>query len=409
MKKNLGYALLFAGVVFASFHAEEAKADRVRDDVNTSSISVPFGTPITLNYRIAASDTLPQGDIPNCNANNNNPVTVVINTAPGLTPSQNLLFYTQCGADQPVTFTANQAGSYIISVTTNGGKPGSLFDWIQATLLVEITDSTPPVIISTVTPAPNAAGWSNVNTSISWTVTDPESAVTLDGCNPFTLTTETLAATSACTATSAGGTASSSVTLKLDKTAPTVTVSGVTEGGVYTLGQVVPINWTASDLLSGIAANTGSTPNGTNIDTSSVGTKTITINVVDHAGNITTQIITYSVVQYNFVNVMSPLGGASSGIFGSPVLIRFKIVDTNGVSIPSASAQFYINPSVFSNGSPAKPGNTKNSGNNFAYNPTTSEYFYYVAANGNQLKKGVNKFRVILNDGTLHDILVNLK
>src|SRR5436309_3235466 len=35
-------------------------------------------------------------------------------------------------------------------------------------------DTTPPVIVPTVTPSPNVNGWNNSDVSVSWSVTDPE-------------------------------------------------------------------------------------------------------------------------------------------------------------------------------------------------------------------------------------------
>ena len=88
-------------------------------------------------------------------------------------------------------------------------------------------DSTPPVITPNVTPAsPNGNGWYKNDVSVSWTVTDAQSAVTSKSaaCDTTTNITQDTAAsgqTVSCTATSAGGTDTKSVTIKLDKTAPT--------------------------------------------------------------------------------------------------------------------------------------------------------------------------------------------
>jgi hypothetical protein len=85
-------------------------------------------------------------------------------------------------------------------------------------------DTTPPVIGSSVNPpAPNGPhGWYTVPVSVNWTLADAESPVVDPvGCaNPTNVTSEgTIPLT--CTAVSAGGTSSRSVTVKHDQTAPT--------------------------------------------------------------------------------------------------------------------------------------------------------------------------------------------
>jgi len=108
-----------------------------------------------------------------------------------------------------------------------GSAEGNLQSAILEAFTPEIIDTTPPVITPTVTPAPNAQGWSNTDVTVSWNVTDPESGiVSSTGCNTTTLTTETASTTLTCSATNAVGLSNSiSVTIKIDKTPPTMTCS----------------------------------------------------------------------------------------------------------------------------------------------------------------------------------------
>lgn len=85
-------------------------------------------------------------------------------------------------------------------------------------------DSTPPVITPNVSGTLGNNGWYTSNVAVSWTVTDPESAISSSsGCTTSTMTADTTGTTFTCTATSAGGTSSQSVTIKRDTTAPAVT------------------------------------------------------------------------------------------------------------------------------------------------------------------------------------------
>ena len=80
-------------------------------------------------------------------------------------------------------------------------------------------DTTPPAITASVTGTLGANGWYTSNVGIAWTVTDAESRISKKtGCGTSSVTTDTAGATYTCTATSTGGTATQSVTVKRDAT-----------------------------------------------------------------------------------------------------------------------------------------------------------------------------------------------
>jgi len=86
-------------------------------------------------------------------------------------------------------------------------------------------DTTPPVIKATVNGTLGTNGWYTSNVSVTWTVTDTGSSITSkSGCGNVTLTTDTSGVTYTCQATSRGGTASQSVTIKRDTTPPKATI-----------------------------------------------------------------------------------------------------------------------------------------------------------------------------------------
>ena len=111
-------------------------------------------------------------------------------------------------------------------------------------------DTTPPVITPTVTGTLGDNGWYTSDVSVSWTVTDPDSAITSQsGCGPSSVTSDTSGVSFTCTATSAGGTASNSVTIKRDATAPEVGC-GSADGVWHATNVDIPC--TASDATSGL-------------------------------------------------------------------------------------------------------------------------------------------------------------
>jgi len=97
-------------------------------------------------------------------------------------------------------------------------------------------------------------GWHVSDATVSWTVDDPESAiVSSTGCDTVIVISDTSGDTFTCTAESAGGTASQSVTVKLDKTGPSaalaVTAGTLGSNGWYTSD--VTISTTGTDSVSG--------------------------------------------------------------------------------------------------------------------------------------------------------------
>jgi hypothetical protein len=84
-------------------------------------------------------------------------------------------------------------------------------------------DTTAPVITPNVVGTLGANGWYRSNVVVTWSVVDPESPVTsTSGCGSTTISTDTTGVTLTCTATSAGGTASNSVTIKRDTRRPRI-------------------------------------------------------------------------------------------------------------------------------------------------------------------------------------------
>jgi hypothetical protein len=83
-------------------------------------------------------------------------------------------------------------------------------------------DSTAPSITPNITGTVGNNGWYTSDVGLTWTVTDPDSTITsTTGCGPVSITADQVSTDYTCSATSAGGTDSKTVSIKRDATAPT--------------------------------------------------------------------------------------------------------------------------------------------------------------------------------------------
>jgi hypothetical protein len=139
----------------------------------------------------------------------------------------------------------------------NAGGPSSY----QITV-VPPPDSSGPVITKTIGGTIGANGWYTSDVTVGWSVTDPESTVVIDsGCGSQIFTNETASASSSCSAHSTGGSSSDSVTITIDKTGPTATLSANGTAGLngwFTSNVTVATN--GADAISGPVSCTPDQP-----------------------------------------------------------------------------------------------------------------------------------------------------
>ena len=92
------------------------------------------------------------------------------------------------------------------------------------TFAIFAADPTPPEIVPHTDGKLGNNGWYTSDVTVTWSVADAQSpsSITTAGCDPTTITTDTSGTTLTCAATSDGGTASRSVTVKRDSTPPTI-------------------------------------------------------------------------------------------------------------------------------------------------------------------------------------------
>jgi hypothetical protein len=121
-------------------------------------------------------------------------------------------------------------------------------------------DNTGPTVTAALAPTPNAAGWNKANVGLTWSATDAGSGVA-SGPTPATDSVSTNTAGTSKTATATdrlGNVGTGSVTVKLDKTAPSIDATrGPAANAAGWNNTDVTVGFTCSDALSGIKSCTG--------------------------------------------------------------------------------------------------------------------------------------------------------
>src|SRR5262249_31418860 len=143
-------------------------------------------------------------------------------------------------------------GTYTGHVTiTSSGLQGSP---LSVPVTFTVNGPTPPHIVATASPAPNANGWNNSNVTVTFTCSAGTNPV--QTCpSPVVVSAEGPNQVIAGTATdSTGLTATASVSVSLDKTPPTITAvpSPTPNAAGWNKGSVT-VSFTTSDALSGVA------------------------------------------------------------------------------------------------------------------------------------------------------------
>jgi hypothetical protein len=280
------FTLLF--IVFAALLAVPAiaLADNVQNDVVAGgNDTIIAGNSTTVNYRIAANNGDGQRG---CNAADTSAAAVTINKPAVVTATPGSLTFTSCDTDRSVVFSSSTPGTYEITVSVSDSGDGT-YNTTPAKFTLHVlpapppSDTTPPVITPTVVGTLGENGWYTNNVTVSWIVQDGESTVSSKtGCDQTIINSDTTGQTLTCTAKSAGGTSSESVTIKRDATDP-INVAGTLareadHNGWY--NDAVGFTFKGADVTSGIDSCTSGTysgPDGTN--------RMVSGSCTDNAGN----------------------------------------------------------------------------------------------------------------------------
>ncbi len=188
--------------------------------------------------------------------------------------------------DKPVTLVATNE----LTVELRG-KPGG-----GVTVQIFGVDNDPPSITAAVNPPPNTAGWNNTNVTVTFTCADTTSGIAT--C-PSPVLVDTEGANQVVSGTAvdrAGNTASTSVTLNIDKTRPAVTITSPPSLSLFAASPIT-VSGTSDDpgapvVVNGIQASvSGGTFTATGVPLRE-GSNLLTAVATDQAGNVATSSIT---------------------------------------------------------------------------------------------------------------------
>ena len=157
---------------------------------------------------------------------------------------------------------------------------------LQGTLTLAVPDVTAPTITPTVTGTMGANGFHTSDVKVSWQTVDPDSGVTRNsGCSDVTIAADTDGRTLTCTASSDGGKAKQSVTIKRDATAPQLAVPDtILQENAPSTGVTVDYTAGAADTLDTSPALDCTHPSGS---TFVPGVTRVSCTATDAAGNTT--------------------------------------------------------------------------------------------------------------------------
>lgn len=313
--------------------------------------------------------------------------------------------------ESPATLVTNGCGPTVINYDTPGKTltcEATSAGGMSSQSVTIKRDATAPTISGSASPAPNGSGWNNTNVAVSFSCSDAPSGVA--SCEPdLTLSSEGAGLSASGTAVdNAGNSASATVSgINIDKTAPTVSVTGVTNGAEYLLGSVVPAaGCDTTDGLSGVA--TAATLTGGY--TGGVGDFTATCSgALDNAGNAGSASVSFKVI-YNWNGFFQPVDNNTINVAkaGSAIPVKFSLSGYQGLNIFAAGYPKAVLVSC-TNGSTDTIEETVTAGQSSLNYDAAADQYNYVWKTSKDWAGSCRQLQVMLNDGTTHTAVFHFK
>jgi hypothetical protein len=261
-------------------------------------------------------------------------------------------------------------------------------------------DTTPPVITKVVTGTLGNNGWYTSNVGVDWSVSDTQSAISSQsGCDDLSVTSDQQATTYTCTATSAGGMSTESVTIKRDATPPDTTISPGSSSGTIT-STTAAFTFSSTETgstfeckLDPVETAFSSCVSPKSYSSLANGSYTFSVQAIDAAGNTSTSPATRSFTVSTTTQggdttaptVISTVPGpGATGV--SPTINNVKATFSEAMLASSITGQTFI---LFKNGS------TTQIAANVSYDPSTRTAKLNPT---NNLQRGVT-YRAVVTTG----------
>ena len=219
------------------------------------------------------------------------------------------------------------------------------------------TESTPPTISVTAVKDDGSSyipgTWTNQTVTVKYTCNDEDSGIASCPADQIFSADGITAETIGTAVDNVGNSANANFgPIQIDKTPPALFI-GVSPNPILLNGNAELLT-NAADMLSGI--NPGAMP-CSNIDTNSVGVKSVSCYVSDNAGNTTMSETEYQVI-YDFDGFLNPLTDCINNACadydvtvvnpGSTLPVKFQLKDANGDVVQAMSDPIWLAPANFS-------------------------------------------------------------
>jgi uncharacterized delta-60 repeat protein len=290
-----------------------------------------------------------------------------------------------------------------------------------------------PIVNAALSDPANAKGWHKRDVTVTLTAADEPggtgvSAITYraTGAQPIAPTIvsgavasfvvsaegETVIAFSAADHAGNAG-AETTQTIKLDKTAPGISIQSPADSASYSLNQRVSAVYACTDTLSGVASCTGPVDAGSPLDTSSAGARTFSLQATDLAGN-SAQVDHQYTIAFVFTGFLRPLENwpvINEGRAGRTYPVKWQLSDARGTYISTLSAVTSILTSpIACDASPSaiiQDIATATGGTSLRYDAVAKQFIYNWKTD--QSMTGCRQLQLTLADGSKYHVRVRLR
>jgi hypothetical protein len=268
--------------------------------------------------------------------------------------------------------------------------------------------------------------WTNQSVMVTFSCTDAGGSGVDSFTSPITFSTDsaTHQADGTCTDKAGNSDSTSFGPIKIDKTLPTLNISGAADGTTFNLCGAAPArpSFSPSDALSGLDGSQGDSwtvPSSA----SGVGTYTYNAHAKDMAGNSSSETRTYKLLYGTAIgNFLQPINmdGSSRFKLGSTVPVKFQAL-CGGTPVSNVVARLNVKQS---DGSPdpgvdeaistaaATTGNlfrwTGSPDNQYIFNLSTKLGYSNPSGGTVNFSQGSWTFSILLDDGTFRSVNVQL-